>query len=315
MASFLFFLVESAEMETLSVIRSDEVQPVIRFSIIVPVFEQWQLVPRLLRSLQEQTWMEGDFEVLLIDNGSHCFEAPAELPSWARVLRCETPGSYAARNAGIIAACGSWLLFTDADCMPTTDWLIRMAEAIAIHGNQCLIAGAVQVAAEGDDAPNPYQIYDMVKGIPQAHYVRRGYAATANLCVPKAIIDVIGLFDIKRYSGGDSELCRRALHRGYRLYYAPTALVRHSARDSWQALATKARRVKGGQLTAGSLRRRILYFLRSFAPPLSAVWRFLLERQQPPRFRLIAVAVQMRIWMVDMREALRLGLGLHPERR
>jgi hypothetical protein len=94
-----------------------------------------------------------------------------------------------------------------------------------------------------------------------------------------------------------------------------SALVRHPARDNWPALEIKARRVKGGQLTAGSLRRRTVYFLRSFTPPLAAAWRFLRERRQPLRFRLIAVAVQARIWTVDMHEALRLGLGLHPERR
>ncbi len=284
------------------------------FSVIVPVFEQWQHVPRLLHSLQAQSWT-GKFEILLIDNGSRSYAPPATLPEETRILRCDTPGSYVARNTGIAAARGRWLLFTDADCVPATDWLACMAAAMAAHGERCLIAGAVQVTAEGCDAPNPYQIYDMVKGIPQAHYVRRGYAATANLCVPKAVIERIGPFDAGRYSGGDNELCRRASKHGYVLHYLSSARVWHPARDNWPALVTKARRVKGGQLAAGSPRRRTFYFLRSFAPPLTAMWRFLRAHHQPPRFRLIAIAIQMRIWMVDMHEALRLGLGTHPERR
>lgn len=172
--------------------RSETEAPV--FSVIVPVFEQWRCVPRLLQALREQGW-SGAFETILIDNGSRSYAPPAALPPRTRILHCDRPGSYAARNTGIAVARGHWLLFTDADCVPAADWLERMAEALARHGDRCLLAGAVEVVAEGGDPLNRYQIYDMVKGIPQAHYVRRGYAATANLCVPKAIIDSIGTFD------------------------------------------------------------------------------------------------------------------------
>lgn len=301
-------------MGALNLLCVAEADDVPTFSVIVPVFEQWQRMPLLLQALREQSWT-GTFETILIDNGSRDYAPPTSLPSRTCILHCDTPGSYAARNAGIAIARGRWLLFTDADCVPDADWLARMAEALAVHGDRCLLAGAVEVTAEGSGEPNSYQIYDMVKGIPQAHYVRRGYAATANLCVPKAVIDDVGAFDSSRYSGGDSELCRRTNQHGYGLHYLPAAVVRHPARDSWSALVIKARRVKGGQLAAGSLRRRTLYFLRSFTPPLIAIWRFLKERQQPLRFRFIAIAVQMRIWTVDMHEALRLGVGLHPERR
>lgn len=288
----------------------------VRFSIIVPVYDQWHLVPRLLRSLSRQTWMDGGFELLLVDNGSRNFQQPADLPPYARVLTCDLPGSYAARNKGIETARGDWLLFTDADCVPADDWLERIDGAISsIASDSCLIAGAIHVTAGGQREPNPYQIYEMVKGIPQAHYVRWGYAATANLCVPSQMIREVGAFDPERYSGGDADLCLRARKLGYRVVYLPDIVVEHPARDTWQALATKARRVKGGQLSAGSTQRRALYFARSFAPPVIAVWRFFGQRHLPYRFRAIAVLVQLRIWLVDMHETLRLSFGTDPERR
>lgn len=287
-----------------------------RFSVIVPVYEQWHLVPSLLDSLGRQSLRDGGFELILVDNGSRELAVPPGLAPWARVLACEPPGSYAARNRGIDEARGDWLVFTDADCRPAADWLERMDRVVsASAGAPVLVAGAVRVTADGVDVPNPYQIYDIVKGIPQAWYVRRGYATTANLCVPRAAFERAGRFDEARFSGGDADFCRRARALGYRLIYAPDAIVEHPARDTWQALAMKARRIKGGQLAAGSLRRRSMYFIRSFTPPVIAVMRFLGQRHLPGRFRLIAVLVQLRIWFTDMHEALRLSAGARPERR
>jgi GT2 family glycosyltransferase len=286
-----------------------------RFSIIVPVFEHWHRIPALLYALERQNW-GGQFELLLVDNGSSRFHAFSALPGFACILRCEQAGSYAARNAGIAAARGEWLIFTDADCVPDADWLTGFDEAIGRgDGKPGLYAGRVHVRAECDAPPNAYQIYDMVKGIPQGRYVRRGYAATANLCVARAVLESIGMFDARRFSGGDAELCRRAGRGGYGLSYVPDATVAHPARDNWHALVTKARRVKGGQLLFGSRPRRLQYLLRTFLPPVLAAGQFVSQRQQPWRYRMTAVAVQFRIWFVDMREALRLGIGADPERR
>lgn len=285
-----------------------------RFSIIVPVYEHWHHVPALLEALERQSW-SGEFEVLLVDNGSEPREYP-ELPSFARILRCGQAGSYAARNAGIAAARGEWLVFTDADCIPDVDWLTAFDQAIDLgDGKPALYAGRVQVWPLDSVRPNPWQIYDMVKGIPQRHYVRRGYGATANLCVSRQIIDRIGAFDASRFSGGDAELCLRARDHGYSLGYVAEASVVHPARDSWQALATKTRRVKGGQLLFGPVHRRLQYLIRTFLPPFIAIARFLSQHEHPWRYRMVAAAIQLRIWLVDMREALRLGIGATPERR
>lgn len=287
----------------------------IRYSIIIPVFNQWHLVPRLFDCLRRQSSTNGEFEVLAIDNGSRDFHPLVGLPDNFRILTCDTPGSYAARNKGIEAAIGTCLVFTDADCEPADNWLAEIDHALKTHDREStLIAGSVHVTVSNGDAPNSYQIYDIVKGIPQEHYVRRGYGATANLCVPVAVIHKIGLFDETRYSGGDADLCRRALKNGFRLVYLPEAIVRHPARDSWHALSAKARRVKGGQLTAGSMRSRMFYFIRSFLPPVLAISRFVSQRHLPGRFRMIAILMQFRIWVVDMQEALRISLGSHPER-
>jgi glycosyltransferase involved in cell wall biosynthesis len=285
------------------------------FSIIVPVYEQWHLVPALLSAIVGQERSISDVEVLLVDNGSKGAIGLADLPAFARILTCAAPGSYAARNVGAGQARGLWLLFTDADCRPDRGWLA--AFETAIHSDRervSLLAGAVNVVGAGD-APNWCEVYDMVRGIPQAHYVRRGYAATANLAVPKAVFDALGGFDDRRFSGGDAEFCRRAGSRGVSIRYVADAAVAHPARDTWTELSTKARRVKGGQLTAGSLKRRILWHIATLVPPFRESFRLLRSESFPLRYRIIAAAVQNRLWLVQVAEMSRLLSGKAPERR
>lgn len=284
------------------------------FSVIVPVYIDWHLVPGLTDSLERQTLPADRFEVILVDNGSPQFEPPEKLPGNVQILRCDTPGSYAARNLGASRAEGDWLVFTDADCRPAADWLAELDEVRGRAGDGALIAGAVEIVAQSA-RPGAAEIYDIVKGIPQQRYVERGYAATANLAVPMAVFRELGGFDSRRFSGGDADLCRRAVAAGHALVFAETMRVEHPARTTWREIATKARRIKGGQLKAGSASRRLMWLLRTLVPPLRGAWEFLRNTRHPLRHRLVAIAVLMRLWLVELAEVVLLMAGRSPERR
>ncbi len=285
---------------------------IVEVSVIVPVHRHWEILPRLLEALAGQTLARESFEVLIVNNDAPAPPPPLALPENIRILPCEAPGSYAARNAGAEAARGTWLVFTDADCRPHPDWLATLTGMRAGAEPDGLRAGPVEM--ELPPAPNAHAIYDFVRGIPQKRYVAHGYATTANLAVPRRIFEALGGFDAARRSGGDAEFCRRAGASGYELCLIPAATVAHPCRTSWEALALKARRVKGGQIRAGSARRRILWTLRSLAPPLrDAV--YYLASPHPVRFRLIAVAVRFRLWGVELAETTRLLAGGVAERR
>ena len=176
------------------------------------------------------------------------------------------------------------------------------------------VAGPVEVVALSA-RPGAWEIYDMVKGIPQERYIARGYAATANLAVSRRLFYRLGGFDAARFSGGDADFCRRAAAAGHPVVLAKEARVEHPARATWEEIATKARRVKGGQLAAGSPRRRLMWLARTLLPPVTAAWRFLGSSRHPLRYRLVAILVQMRIWAVELAEAARLAAGRPAERR
>lgn len=97
------------------------------FSLIVPVYNTPEpYMKTCFESLKEQTF--GDFEVLLIDDGSReeCaafLKTESETDPRFRLFRQENAGISVARNKGIENARGAWILFLDAD-----DWM---------EGNAC----------------------------------------------------------------------------------------------------------------------------------------------------------------------------------
>ncbi len=280
-------------------------------SVIVPVFRQWDLLPALVAALEAQSLPAERFELLLADNEPAAAPAALALPPNARRLPCPAPGAYAARNAAALQARGRLLAFTDADCRPDPGWLAALRAAAAETPGH-LIAGPVRVT--GPAEPSACAIYDMVRGIPQADYVARGYAATANLAVPARIFRALGGFDAQRFSGGDAAFCRRAAAAGHPLRLAPGAVIAHPAREDWAALKRKARRIKGGQIRAGRPARRAAWTLRTLAPPLRDLWRYA-SSPHPARHRRIAMALRLRLWGVELAETARLIAGGTPERR
>ncbi|WP_237055943.1 glycosyltransferase family 2 protein [Microbulbifer sediminum] len=287
----------------------------VEISIIIPVFEQWGFVPELVGCLRAQSYSMQGVEILLIDNGSRELSVPDNLPENVKVLHCDVRGAYAARNHGIRNSQGQLLIFTDADCLPVDNWLNEVKGALrSAKTDDVLIAGRVDSISEWSE-PSAYEIFDMVRGIPQAHYVSRGYAATANLSVPRKLFDEIGLFDEKLFSGGDAEFCRRATNSGFRIIYKDSAVVRHRTRASWDEIATKARRVKGGQLTCKSKRHKLWIYVRTILSPGITAVRLFRHRKFSLRYRLIASLVYLRVWCVELLEMIRVSFGAEPERR
>ncbi len=284
----------------------------IAVSVVVPVYRDWGKVDGLLRALRGQSLDAGRFEVLLVDNGSPAIPHLPEMPFERRLLRCSEPGSYAARNAGIRAARGRVIAFTDADCLPRPQWLAAGLARAEREGG--IVAGAIDVVPRSASERSAAELYDAMMGLPQADYVRRGYGVTANLFVPGPVFEQVELFDAARLSGGDAEFCRRAGRLGVSLHYCAEAVVVHPARRSFPELAHKLRRIKGGQLRAGSMGRRLMWAVRTPLPPVRAWKRALSQGDHTLVERLVVCRVQSRLWLVEVLELLRLAAGGRPQR-
>jgi len=95
------------------------------FSIIVPTYNEEQLLPALLDSIHHQTLQ--DFEVIVADDQSNDRTQQIALDYGARVIRNDGIGEYPSRNAAAEAADGSILVFTGADARMPTNLLSSVA--------------------------------------------------------------------------------------------------------------------------------------------------------------------------------------------
>lgn len=92
-----------------------------KFSIIVPIYNVEQYLERCIESLIHQTLTE--IEIILVDDGSpdgcpQICDHYADQDSRIRVIHKENGGVSAARNDGLGAATGEWVIFCDSD-----DWM------------------------------------------------------------------------------------------------------------------------------------------------------------------------------------------------
>lgn len=88
------------------------------FSIVVPVYNAEQYVDKCINSILYQTFT--DLELILVDDGSKddscsLCNAIAKNDKRVKILRQENQGASAARNNGITAAEGEYIIFLDSD--------------------------------------------------------------------------------------------------------------------------------------------------------------------------------------------------------
>ncbi|MHB1261316.1 MAG: glycosyltransferase family 2 protein [Thermoplasmatota archaeon] len=234
-----------------------------RVSVIIPVHNDRERLARCLDALGAQRGAP-DFEVLVIDNGST--DDPASILAGQgprmRLLSEATPGSYVARNAGLLQAQGDLLAFTDSDCIPAPDWLARLTQALDRDPGLDLVAGRIDLFPADPAHLTVAETYEAVHGFEQEMYVReRHYGATANLMARRRVFDSVGPFDARLKSGGDKEWCQRAHAAGKRIGYEDTAVVAHPMRHRLSELGKKVRRTWGGELDRGAY--RVLIGLRA----------------------------------------------------
>jgi glycosyltransferase involved in cell wall biosynthesis len=149
--------------------------------------------------------------------------------------------SYAARNAGLRAAAGELVAFTDADCVARPGWLRLLTEAIADRAVMVVMgrdrpAGrsrAVRLLAEYDHFKEVF----VLSGSDPAIY----YGHTNNMIVRRHVFERVGLFDEGR-RGSDVILVHRVVEAfgTDAVRYEPEALVDHLEIASAAAYFRKA---------------------------------------------------------------------------
>jgi len=203
----------------------------IEFSVVVPVYQGVETLPRCLNALLHQSIDQSRYEIIVVDDGS-CDQtaslAESILGSYtAQVIRAPHGGPAQARNLGAQAARSDLLLFTDADCEPALDWLERLTRVFA----DVTISGAKGVYRSRQRSlvarfvQQEYQDkYDRMLRLPSIDFVD-----TYSAAYRRAVFITSGGFDTSFTTASveDQEFSFRLTEQGCRLVFVPDAIVYH----------------------------------------------------------------------------------------
>jgi glycosyltransferase involved in cell wall biosynthesis len=209
-------------------------------SIIIPTFNGGSRIGNCIQALLRQT-VGQEAEILVVDDGST--DDTADLVarySGVRLLRQKNAGPAAARNRGALEAKGEIILFTDDDCVPTSDWLSEMTkpfqdpDVVGVKGSyrscqKALIARFVQVEYEDR--------YRIMAGFSDIDFIDT-YSAAFRRDRFREMNGYDTSFPVA--CAEDIELSYRMSSRGWKMKFAPTAIVCHTHPDRfWRYLRKK----------------------------------------------------------------------------
>ncbi|HZN55851.1 MAG TPA: glycosyltransferase [Candidatus Polarisedimenticolaceae bacterium] len=217
-----------------------------KVSIVIPVRDAREDLPRLLAALAALDWPGHALETIVVDDGST--DGTSAILAGERLTLIREPesrGPYAARNRGARAATGEWITFTDGDCAPRPDWLRRLFADPVEDGVGALVGEVLAL-----ETATPVQRFIESRGF-MRHAVTLPHKAlpcfsTANVAVRRDLLLSLGGFreDVRFF--GDMDLSwRMQLTRGATLSFRPDAVVLHRHRRSVSGLWKQA--VQHGQ--------------------------------------------------------------------
>lgn len=219
-----------------------------RFSVVVPFLNEARWLPETLAALDLQEHPASDFELLFVDNGSSDGStALVRGHRWATVLQESRRDPYIARNRGIEAARGEYVVLLDADCPPATDWLAAYSRAID-NGPADILVGALLHPMHSPLMLRCYEDYYNRKVVwLLSHGRRRNYFGHAgNMVIRRSVFERIGLFDAMPVVG-DTEIIHRLLARvpDAVVRSVPDAHVVHAEVDSVRMACAKLMEIGG----------------------------------------------------------------------
>ncbi len=186
-----------------------------------------------LKEIAAATMPACDFEVVLVDNastnstGDVIREFAAAAPMKVVCVECKKTGLGAARNVGIAAAKGEWLLFTDDDCYVEKSFFSNFLDFVNVSATSDEAAKDIRygvgpiVPYDKDHEPRIAGLsIEKIILLPAMSLFRTGTVQGANMFFHRSVFDRAGLFNERMGAGTefgceDIEMAARASIGGF----------------------------------------------------------------------------------------------------
>ena len=252
----------------------------ITVSVIIPSFDRRDSLRVALHSLNRQTYPPSQYEVIVVDDGSHDGTAQMlrSLKTGLRyrlvVLRSSRSGPGHARNLAIAAAHGEILLFTDSDCIPDPSWISFLSKAAGTTNSAA--GGRIEVT---DEATWVARMVNYVLNCWLGGFGMRwrafgfvpGYRLrTMNAAVLRTAAESVGGFQCSAGCyGEDTELGEALERQGYVLHHCDAAVVVHQ--EDRTPLDYCGEALAKGMALARLVRRRSIRLRGIYVGPVALV--------------------------------------------
>jgi len=139
-------------------------------------------------------------------------------------------GPASARNSGAHAARGTYLVFTDDDCLPDPQWLSTLALSVSERPRSAVGGRVVAVPDGGMYSDASQMLIDFLYTYYNTDQKGTRFFITSNLVLPAAAFWEVGGFDASfpLAAAEDRDMCDRWCTHGYEMVYAERAIVRHA---------------------------------------------------------------------------------------
>lgn len=213
-------------------------------SVVVCTHNRSQLLAEACETALAVDYPPERWELIVVDNRSTddtpevARAVAARHPSRVRVVEEAEIGLSAARNRGILEACGEVVAFLDDDAFPEPVWLSALVRALTTEG--ALAAGGPVEPLYNGELPSwfgprhlPYiTVWD--RGTEPHELAYNEYPRGANIAFHRSAFERFGGFNPQLGRKGSSllsceetELCLRVERGGGTVLYVPEARVRH----------------------------------------------------------------------------------------
>jgi glycosyltransferase involved in cell wall biosynthesis len=203
-------------------------------SIIIPNLHS-PVLGQTLQSVESQDYDLSQVEVFVVGLDCHGLARPMDqVADRFHVIETDGPVSEA-RNLGIQASVGRFLVFLDSDCIATEEWLSRLVRDL--EQGHPVVGGGVAVPG-GSYWATGYNISSFHEFLACAPPGPRPYLPTLNLAMHREVAEQVGSLDEALPRAEDIDWTVRMQEAGYPLYFDPLATVFHqpgtSLRRIWR---------------------------------------------------------------------------------
>jgi GT2 family glycosyltransferase len=192
----------------------------ISISIIIPNLHS----PIINRTIESILAQQTDITCEVIVVGMDKWDLVDKFPVVQHIKTPSPVGAAEARNIGIRAAQGEWLLFIDSDCVAQEGWIEAFIKAFKEGWK--VVGGGVKTPEE----PFWLLVYNLSMFYGELSTQKRRqrkFMPTLNLAVHREVIEKVGLMDESLPRGQDIEWTARMTLAGYSLLFQPSAVVEH----------------------------------------------------------------------------------------